>query len=1002
MKRLVCAALAAVTVSLGAVASAAAGDAKGMHDRFAHADVRALPAAQQTLAQRATALSASPSAAADALKDSLDAEGIVSLDPLTKTIRFAGSTSSFLTGKSSASAASIASSYVAAHAAAFGLDSSALVALHLRVDYVSIDGTHHLSYVQEINGLHVFGNGVKVNVAKDGRIINVSGSPIASTAGAPAVSPGITASQAVATSRAGVQEAVMPVAAKAGTDAARTTLFAGGDRANLVYFANLNGLTLAWQTLIWGRTDAWQTVIDATTGKLLYRQTISSDANGSVWTNYPGASVGGTQQTVNLSPWLAAGATTLTGPNVHVYSDVNDDNTADASEEVGPSDASGNFIYPFTAFTNTTNSPCDAAFPCSWDSTLIPGAGFDDDFNIVAPPSWDTNRKQNAVQVFFYTNNFHDHLAAAPIGFTDAAGAFDGSDALNAEPDDGATTLSGFGVDFPDPNHTDNANMSTPPDGISPRMQMYLFNDPVADDPDFGAGGSPGLDPFIQANGGDEADVVYHEFTHGLSNRLVVDADGNSTLGGIQAGAMGEAWSDWYAMDYLVNTGQLSDSPAAGELRVGNYVGHGEDLIRTQPMDCPVPSTASVCPGGTSGHKGGYTYGDYGHIIPQGVEVHADGEIWGETLWDLRTALGSATTENLVTRAMELSPSNPSMLDERNSILQADLVDNGGANHNTIWSVFAHRGMGFFAGAINGDDSKPVEDFSLPPTSKKFGKLKGQITDADTGQPLAHAPIAFGGHASGFSDDIVGQADGQGRYDLKKILVGTYPDAFVSYPGYDRLVKTVTINGNANQLDWQLKRDWAALAGGASIFSFTGPNFAPACPPEGAIDQTDGIGWGSTTDGDNGVATGNVTAKVIVIQLPTAVTINGISINPNHSCGDPGSSSLRGFKVEVSTDNSTWSQASTGVFYAGNRDKLNPLTISGNLTGIKFIRLTMLNPQVPTDPNPASACTGPSDCGTDPNDNSGVAAHCGPGKDNGFGGCQFMDMTEIEVYGRPS
>ena len=57
---------------------------------------------------------------------------------------------------------------------------------------------------------------------------------------------------------------------------------------------------------------------------------------------------------------------------------------------------------------------------------------------------------------------------------------------------------------------------------------------------------------------------------------------------------------------------------------------------------------------------------------------------------------------------MELSPSNPSKLDKRNSILQADLVDNGGANHDTIWSVFAHRGMGYFAGAINGDDSKPV------------------------------------------------------------------------------------------------------------------------------------------------------------------------------------------------------------------------------------------------------------------------------------------------------
>ena len=47
-------------------------------------------------------------------------------------------------------------------------------------------------------------------------------------------------------------------------------------------------------------------------------------------------------------------------------------------------------------------------------------------------------------------------------------------------------------------------------------------------------------------------------------------------------------------------------------------------------------------------------------------------------------------------------------------------------------------------------------------------------------------------------------------------------------------------------------------------------------------------------------------------------------------------------------------------------------------------------------------CTNAADCGTDPNDNSGVATHCGPGKDNAFGGCQFMDMTEIEIYGRPS
>ena len=67
---------------------------------------------------------------------------------------------------------------------------------------------------------------------------------------------------------------------------------------------------------------------------------------------------------------------------------------------------------------------------------------------------------------------------------------------------------------------------------------------------------------------------------------------------------------------------------------------------------------------------------------------------------------------------------------------------------------------------------------------------------------------------------------------------------------------------------------------------------------------------------------------------------------------------------------------------------------------IGFVKLTMLNPQVP---NAASgSCNDAATCGADPNDNSNVAAHCGPGKDNGFGGCQFTDMTEIAVYGRPS
>ncbi len=129
-------------------------------------------------------------------------------------------------------------------------------------------------------------------------------------------------------------------------------------------------------------------------------------------------------------------------------------------------------------------------------------------------------------------NKYHDHLEAAPIGFDNAAGNFEGDDVVWGQALDGAKTAR----NFPDGNHIDNANMGTPPDGQSPTMQMYLFHQPFA-----GHG-----DPFIAADGSNDVGIVYHEYTHGLSNRLVVDSLGNSTLNSLQAGAMGEAWGDWY------------------------------------------------------------------------------------------------------------------------------------------------------------------------------------------------------------------------------------------------------------------------------------------------------------------------------------------------------------------------------------------------------------------------------------------------------------------------
>jgi extracellular elastinolytic metalloproteinase len=491
-------------------------------------------------------------------------------------------------------------------------------------------------------------------------------------------------------------------------------------------------------------------------------------------------------------------------------------------------------------------------------------------------------------------------------------------------------------------------------------MQMYLFPQPAVDD------------PFLPSNGGDEADIVYHEYTHGLSNRLVVDAMGNSTLGNIQAGSMGEAWSDWYAMDFLVNEGFQKDTKADGDVRIGNYVGAGQDLIRTQPLDCSVGSTSAKCPGTPGAGSGGYTYGDFGKIIGQ-PEVHADGEIWGETLWDLRNALGSKLTESLVTRAMELSPSNPSYLDERNSILMADQVVNNGKANKKIWTVFAHRGMGYFAGATDGDDTSPVEDFSMPPApGTPTGTLSGTVTDTDSLAPIAGAVVGFGGHASGFPNDYAAVTGANGTYTISGIVAGTYPSVFVKAPGFDRNVTTLSVSSGANTHNWTMRRDWAALAGGGAVADFTGPDFTDfGCGPTSAIDQSFGLGWGSTVDPVDNVAT----PKYVTVKLPQAVNITEIAIDPSNTCGDAGSASTGDYSVEVSADGVTFALVNSGTFGAANRGMLNSVPLSGSTAGIQYVRFTMKGTQVPGG---LGACPG------------------------NFSGCDFMDMSELEVYGTPA
>ena len=429
---------------------------------------------------------------------------------------------------------------------------------------------------------------------------------------------------------------------------------------------------------------------------------------------------------------------------------------------------------PFSDFTaGDPLGGCDAAHKCSW--------------NFDTKTSWQTNRAQNAVQAFYYVNRYRDHLRAAPISFGPADGNFDNGDRLLVNTDDGAATGSGGG---PDNNHVDNAYMDTPPDGTSPTMAMFLFFN------------NPPSSPFRDINGGDDAAVVYHEYTHGLSSRLVtVSPGGEQALNGPQSGGMGEGWSDWYAKDFLVSQFPADDTAASGEVDMGRYTDSVPHSIRSQALDCPVGAAAAQCPGGNnSAHSGGYTYGDFnttdldttGHH-----EVHEVGEIWAETLWDLRAAVGSVVARAIVTQGMRVSPPEPTFLDERDAILTADRqLFPDGDHSGAIWQAFATRGMGTDAASPTQDVA--VEGFKSPPAAA----LAVSPSPATQGQPIAlDASGSSDADGSVVSYDFDFQGDG-----TPEITGTTNPRQSFTYANAGTFHPTVTVHDDEGQTDTAARR----------------------------------------------------------------------------------------------------------------------------------------------------------------------------------------------------
>ena len=244
--------------------------------------------------------------------------------------------------------------------------------------------------------------------------------------------------------------------------------------------------------------------------------------------------------------------------------------------------------------------------------------------------------------------------------------------------------------------------------------------------------------------------VIGHEYGHMIENRMVGKGGSRS---GHHMGAMGESSGDLMGVEYLNEHGFV---PVTNEnpFSVGAYVtGNKDRAIRNYGMNFPrtgafpTPGVSLVRQARTGESAADVpgagpvvnplNFSDHGFDIT-GAQVHADGEIWSATNYDIRQALIAkynaqfpASDQNLQRQCAEgnalggplppdrcpgnrrwirimfeafvLTPNNaPSMLEMRNAYLAADQMLFGGANQNELWLAFARRGFGDEATSTNG------------------------------------------------------------------------------------------------------------------------------------------------------------------------------------------------------------------------------------------------------------------------------------------------------------
>jgi extracellular elastinolytic metalloproteinase len=432
------------------------------------------------------------------------------------------------------------------------------------------------------------------------------------------------------------------------------------------------------------------------------------------------------------------------------------------------------------------------------------------------------------------------------------------------------------------PGVRDNANMFTLPEGVSSITNMYMWQ------PFAGSFYAPCVD------GDFDMGVIGHEYGHMIENRMIGKGASRS---GHHAGAMGESFGDFDAMEYL-NANGFVPTGDENPFAIGTYAtGNKVRAIRNYGMN--FPTSGGVPQPSQQLSINALNFSDMGYDVT-GPQVHADGEIWSKTNFAIRQLLinkynsafpasdadlqyscangelpaqscpGNRRWIQIVYDSMLLMPTNPSMLQARDAQLAADLMRFGGANQTELWLGFARQGFGRNARSSNttaDTDSDPTPDFEPIGTAAANVTFRGRIVGG--GNTPVSARI-FVGHYEGRVSPIADTdpaSPGVNLDEVANFAPGTY-EFVAKADGYGHVRFQATFrSGQTTTITIRFVENWASTSQGA----FASGDTSGTTPVDQAaqltnlIDDTEATNW--TTAGN--VVSGNlsVDGKRVTVDL---------------------------------------------------------------------------------------------------------------------------------------